>query len=130
MKITTIGYQHTFRCSEFLYDKIYMEATLEPNDTEEQVVSELIEKCKKVASQVSGANYVLMQDVLPMSSAEIDDRLAKIMPPLEESLRQCTSTKELELYFKIIDKKPEGEEKRKLWLVYDEQYSKLSNQTV
>lgn len=47
---------------------------------------------------------------------------------LEEIIHQCKTLQELSMYEKIIDKKPESEEKRKLWLTYDEVYAKLSNQ--
>lgn len=74
------------------------------------------------------SEYKLPLETGVVSKQEQEDLMYKQLEKygsIEDVIKQCTSLKELSMYDKIIDRKPEGEEKRKLWITYDEMFNKL-----
>lgn len=138
MKTVKVGYQHTFRCSEFMYDKIYIEVELQKDDTEEQAISYCIERTKEVEKRVQdgvsednfrskylvplnmsedGSVSPIKVDYIPGKEPEI-----KRIGVIAEDIYSTTDLKILETYRFIKETNPE------LKKAYDEQFAKLSNQ--
>jgi hypothetical protein len=134
MKVVRIGYSHSFQVSQFLFDKIYFEAELEPNDEENSVVQQLIEKCKEVERiVVQGMTGSLMSEPPSYESPTVwkqQDKFtieSKTEPKeqrigvLVKDIESCTDLKILETYRFIKDTNEE------LKAAYQKRYNELTN---
>lgn len=139
MKTKTISAIKTYPIQQFVYDKIGLEDTFPSSVPDEECIKQLHERIEAMARAAYPWYFAAGKkiEVNPEYThlLERDEAQEKITENIitkgvgiEGTIRQCTTLKELELYFKIIDKKPDSEEKQKLWGVYDEQYEKLQKQ--
>lgn len=135
MKIASVFYTKTFQVTQFHYDKIGCEVALNEKENPDEAFI-LAEKfidntAKRVYPHLF--NDADLNNEWKQAASEVAQQVP-IQPMeigvTEERLRSCTHLQTLEIYFHIIDRLKDAEEKRKLWLVYDEMYAKLSNVTV
>jgi hypothetical protein len=84
--------------------------------------------------KTNGYNFPGFSSAMEARTKPIQEQEPKVFinanVPIEEYISSCNNIEELEkVWFRAIDKKPEGEEKRKLWLAYDAKFDELKKQT-
>jgi hypothetical protein len=155
MKIEKIHIDYPFSLGSFLYAKIGLEASVTPEDNIEECYKELSRKAKELAAFEQGAKievnpaYAHLLQEYPTTDPPVqfnggkfvdskpqpislEDKISK--PPFEsiqEGIESSTSITVLKTFHFLIEKnkKLTEEEKKKLWIIYDEKAEKLSKAT-
>jgi hypothetical protein len=127
----TISHIRTYQIGQFFFEKIGLEDTFPKEKPDEECIKELMERIEKMARvaypslfQESAALYSLSNGGLTRVAETITSQPLSVG---EEALINCKSIPDLEKYLDLIDKVKDKEEKRKLFLAYDNKFAELSN---
>lgn len=139
MKYDKLIFIYPFSIGSFLNAKVGLEGTLEEGDDYLDCFHKIRKDVKLMADIEQGnvydaprsAKYIIdeaSQYGSGTTLASPSNIVSQTEPQdLPSQIRSCTAMYQLAIYEKIIDKKKDPEEKRELWLVYDEMFEKLSN---
>lgn len=135
MKPKSISYSKTIPTGQYQNEKVGIEFDLDDTDNPEEALSKAKALVEKWHRENNPGLYVEVNqewakawEKLPTATPPLPEQPITISGVSIESIQSCTDIKTLSLYEMLIDRVKDAEEKRKLFLAYDEQYAKIENQ--
>lgn len=135
MTIKSISYSKTIPTGPYMNEKIGIEADLGENESPEEALTKasmLIDKWHRESNpqlyqptiEINGMQ--LPADYMNVSNITIAEPSIGLS---KEAIQSCKDIVVLEMYFPLIDRLKDEQEKRELWLAYDERFEQLNKQT-
>jgi hypothetical protein len=131
MKFKVISYSKTFPIAQYINEKIGVEIELDDTDNPEEVFKRAKQTVEIFYRQSNPESFLEARERItdnghakyPLTPSESQPKLGLG----EETIMSCKDLKSLEIYLPLIDKVKDKEEKRKLFLAYDNKFAELSN---
>ena len=134
MKVKCLSYRKIFPIASFINETIGIEVELDETDNPDEVFAQIKAKVNEWGAGKSNYELVDRNPPLPVQQVEkttgtykVEKKSEQPVVTLEDQIRSCESLNVLGIYEKIIDKEKDTTTKTKLWLLYDEKYTQLSN---